>query len=60
MTPEEMKNHRVKLDLSQVELAKKLEQSRRYIQYREGGVIKIGAMMRYAILYLVSQNKKKR
>jgi DNA-binding XRE family transcriptional regulator len=58
MKPDDLRNARKKLKLSQRALAKDLEISERSYIYRETGVFPISRMMGYAINWLLHRSKK--
>lgn len=57
MTPQEMKEARGKLDLTQTGLAEQLDLTRDAIAKMEGGVKRIRRVTELAILYLLSKKK---
>lgn len=53
MTPEELKDAREKLDLTQDGLGKKLDRCKRFVLYRESGAVPIDSMLKYAVKWLL-------
>lgn len=60
MTPEELKNKREKMKLSQRELGDALDRKERFVQYRESGDIPIDKMLKHAVGGLSAELKKKK
>lgn len=60
MTPQELKKARAELGLSQDALSKKLEHCRRFIVYRESGILRIPSWLEWAMKGLLSENNFKK